>query len=231
MAFEKENGHHDLMDRMQELGAESQREADFLSEVSDFAGAGDEDAPEVSLGARMKDMRARKGLTLTDLAQRSGLSLDLLQQVEETGVSPSLGDLIKIGKALDMKMGTMIAGGKEVPYTVVRVNEREKMSRFGSERVAKYGYSYRALAPQMKNRAMEPFLVTLRKTDDEPELSSHDGDEFIMVLEGVMEAVMGDTVERLEPGDSIYYKSLNPHLVRPAGADPVTIVAVIFAGR
>jgi quercetin dioxygenase-like cupin family protein len=137
--------------------------------------------------------------------------------------------LIKLGKALDMKLGTLIASGEDRPYTVVRVSERQAMSRYASQRGNAYGYTYEALAPHKKNRSMEPFLVTLREAAEDVPPATHDGEEFIHVLEGQMEAIVGEAREILSPGDSIYYDSTVPHLLRPHGEVPTVILAVIFA--
>ena len=103
----------------------------------------------------------------------------------------------------------------------MRKKDRKAMSRFASQRGTSYGYSYQALAPEMTNRSMEPFIVTLQTTEEDVPLSSHDGQEFIFVMQGKMEAIVGEKREVLEPGDCIYYQSTEPHLVRrPTRAPP-----------
>jgi len=184
---------------------------------------------ELTVGQRVRLIREQKGLTLADLAQRTGLDEQVLSEIEEESVSPPLGLLVRLGKALEMKFGTLIASGEDRPYTVVRVAERRKMSRYASQRGTRYGYTYQALAPQKKDRSMEPFLVTLEPVDEDVPPSTHDGEEFIFVLEGAMEAVIGDSKEILKPGDAIYYDSTQPHLVRPFGRNPVRILAVLYS--
>ena len=225
-----ENGHHELMNSMQDFH-DSSRQSDYLSgvaKVAALAGPSQVDL-DMPVGRRVREFREQKGLSLADLAQRTGLDQSVLADIEGETASPPLGVLIKLGKALDMKLGTLIATGEDRPYTVVRVGERQAMSRYASQKGTAYGYSYQALAPQKRNRSMEPFLVTLQKADDLVEPSSHDGEEFIFVLEGGMEALVGGAVEVLEPGDSIYYDSSEPHLLRPHGEGPTLILAVIYS--
>ena len=76
---------------------------------------------------------------------------------------------------------------------------------------------------------MEPFLVTMMPTDF-GELSSHDGQEFLFVLEGEIRVQVGDDVEVLRQGDSIYYDSSCPHLVKCYKKKPAKILAVIHTG-
>jgi len=230
MTHEQDNGHHDLMHSMQDY-QESSRQYDYLrgvAKVAALAGPSQADL-DMPVGKRVRSLREEKGLTLADLAQRTGLSETVLGEIEDEAASPPLGVLVKLGKALDMKLGTLIASGEDRPYTVVRVAERPAMSRFASQKGTAYGYSYEALAPKKKNRSMEPFLVTLNKAGDMVEPTSHDGEEFIFVLDGRMEALVGEAREVLEPGDSIYYDSTEPHLLRPVGDTPARILAVIYS--
>jgi transcriptional regulator with XRE-family HTH domain len=231
---QQENGHHELMDQMDTVGG-SQREDDYLAGVSELAEvaaqAAGEPAAETSapVGQRVRQVRESKGLTLTDLAQRTGLSEEELTAIEDGRSNPPLGVLVRLGKALDMRLGTLIATGEDRPYTVVRVAERQDMSRYPHTRQTSYGYSYQALAPKKRNRSMEPFLVTLTGASQDVAPSTHDGEEFIYVLEGEMEALVGEAREVLGPGDCIYYDSTVPHLVRPHGQGPTLILAVIYS--
>ena len=228
MSLKEENGHHELMDRMSHF-SESSAQEDYLRNVAELAAMAEpEPGHELAVGPRVRQVREHKGLSLADLALRTGLEEALLAEIEEGASSPPLGILVKLGKALDMKLGTFLSSGEDRPYTVVRVSDRKQMSRFGSARTTQYGYSYQSLAPDKANRSMEPFLVTLHQPEEGVEPSSHDGEEFIFVMDGAMEAVVGDALEILGPGDSIYYDSTQPHLLRPHGKGPTLILAVIF---
>jgi uncharacterized cupin superfamily protein len=77
---------------------------------------------------------------------------------------------------------------------------------------------------------MEPFLVTLEPADQEPEPSSHNGEEFIFVLHGEMEVRLGDDIHVLYPCDCIYYESTIPHLVKTRGNQITRILAVLTTG-
>lgn len=231
MSPKADNGHRDPRDQANGLSDGTRRENDFLAGVDAIA-AKQEPTPadqNLPVGQRVRAMRERQGLSLGDLALRTGLSEAALAEIEGETASPPLGMLIKLGKALNMQMGTLIAGGEDTPYTVVRVAERQRMSRYASQKGTSYGYSYETLAPKKKNRTMEPFIVTLHPTDEEVAPSTHDGEEFIFILDGQMEALVGDAVEILQPGDAIYYDSTVPHLVRPHGDKPAKILAVIYS--
>jgi transcriptional regulator with XRE-family HTH domain len=185
--------------------------------------------PRESLGSRIHSAREMRGLTLQDLSSRTGINLETLEKVEANKMIPPLGELIKLGKALEMKMGYFISPGVEKAMTVVHADKRPVVSRHGKKKSEQYGYFYESLAPEKADRFMEPFLITMVPSDVK-ELSTHDGQEFIFVLEGKMRAQVGDQVEILGPGDAVYYDSSSPHLVKCHGETPTKILAVLYTG-
>jgi quercetin dioxygenase-like cupin family protein/ribosome-binding protein aMBF1 (putative translation factor) len=206
---------------------------DFLTRSIDAASRGTvrgvAQAEKRSLGERILEAREMRGLTLEDLSSRSGIPVDALERVESNRAIPPLGELIRLGKALEMKMGYFISEGMDRPMSVVRSGSRRQVARRGREVSERYGYVYESLAPEKANRLMEPFLVSLIPTGF-GELSNHDGQEFIFVLEGEIRVQVGKEVEVLRPGDSVYYDSFHPHLVKCCGNKPAKILAVIYAG-
>ena len=184
---------------------------------------------ELRVGEKIRELRERKGLSLQDMANRTGYSSALLSQVENHFISPPLGGLIRIAKALEVKVGTFFGDEPRESYAIVRKDERKHISRFASKEGVSYGYSYESLGFDKKDRQMEPFLVSLEPATVKSEkLSSHDGEEFIFVLEGEMEAILGDHKDVLHPGDCIYYDSTIPHKVQCHREVPTKILAVLW---
>jgi len=184
---------------------------------------------QVALGERIQVVREMRGLSIEDISSRTGITILTLKSIEANKILPPLGQLIKLGKALDMKMGYFLSAGVEKPMTVVRKGRGQAVARYGGRKSKQHGYTYESLAPEKANRMMEPFIVTLMPADIS-ESSTHDGQEFIYVLEGDMEAKVGDVTELLHPGDAIYYDSSQPHLVKAAGKTKTTILAVLYTG-
>ena len=209
----------------------------FLDDISQFSSEKKEkalpSAEEVqeptAIGQRVRRVREEKGLTVQDVSQRTGLDFEYLTQIETGEASPPLGALIRIAKALDMKLGRFISSGEVKPFTIVRKDERRIISRHTSAQGDQYGYTYESLAPDKKDRDMEPFMVTLVPSEAKTELSSHAGQEFIYVLEGAMEVTLEDVTDVLYPGDSIYYLSTTPHHIA-AKSGKATILAVLYEG-
>ncbi|MBW2130425.1 MAG: DUF1178 family protein [Deltaproteobacteria bacterium] len=210
---------------------------DFLKDVGQFASKGEEKAfidsirrepPEeeryISVGERVKKVREKKGLSLQDIVQRTGIDLALLERIEQGEVSPPLGIVTKLAKSLEMKIGYFISGEEKKPFTIVRKADRKVVSRYTSEKGNRYGYEYHSLAPHKRDRHMEPFLMVLAPSDIEDERSTHEGQEFIFVLEGSMEVRLGEERYLLEQGDAIYYDSNVPHLVKSVSALMLSVV-------
>ena len=201
-------------------------EQDFLNSISPSTSQED---IQVNVGERVKQVREDRDLTLQDISQRTDLDVAFLEQIENGNVAPPLGIVIKLAKALDLKMGYFISGEEDRPYTIVRKNDRKVVSRYSSKEGKYYGYRYESLAPHKKDRHMEPFLVSLEPSKADEERSTHDGQEFIYVLEGAMEVRLGEEVYVLEPGDSIYYDSTVPHLVKNHDSDITRVLAVLYS--
>jgi transcriptional regulator with XRE-family HTH domain len=206
----------------------NEREIDFLESISPEPPQ--EDIP-VKVGERVRTVRLDRGLSLDDISQRTQIDTPLLEQIEKGEMAPPLGTVIKLAKALDMKIGYFISGEQNRPFTIVRKDDRKIISRYDSAKGKHYGYEYVSLAPHKKDRHMEPFLVTLLPAETDEERSTHDGQEFIHVLEGTMELRLAGETHILEPGDSVYYDSTVPHLVKCQGNRPTRILAVLYAEK
>ncbi len=221
------DGYNDFLDDVTQIARRNEDEA--VKEGFDRVKVGEEISDEI--GMRIKNARESRGLSIFDIYLRTDIDVDLLSQIEKGKVTPPLGTVIKLAKALDLKMGYFISGEEGKAYTIVRRDDREVTSRYDSKKEKYYGYAYESLAPHKTDRYMEPFLVTLEPSETEGERSTHDGQEFIFVLHGKMEVRLGEEIHILETGDSIYYDSTVPHLVKCHNKETTKILAVLYAGR
>ncbi len=181
------------------------------------------------VGERIKQVREEAGLSLQELAERTGYSSALLNQIENHMVSPPLGALGRIAQALGVKIGDLWGERPGEPYSIVRRGERRQVSRFASKEGVAYGYTYESLGFGKKDRHVEPFLITLEPpTVRDPKPSVHEGEEFLFVLEGKMEVTLAGHTDVLEPGDSILYDASLPHRVTCHGDEPARVIAVIW---
>lgn len=185
---------------------------------------------EMNVAQKIKALRREKNISLQQLAEKTGFSSALLSQIENHLISPPLGILCQIARSLEVDMDYFFEISAEADFTIVRHNERRPVSRVASKQGVKYGYFYESLAFGQKNRHMEPFLVTLEPaTRKDRNAYSHEGEEFLFVLEGAMEVTLGGHVDILYPGDSIYFNSRIPHRVQCCDDKGTKILAVIYA--
>ena len=222
------DAHRDFLTDISSQFGKRDSERDFLDSIGQEA---PEEDIQIKVGERVRSVRERRNLSLLDISQRTGLEVSMLEQIENGKLAPPLGTVIKLAKALDLKMGYFISGDEDRAYTIVRKSDRKVVSRYDSKKGEYYGYGYESLAPHKKNRHMEPFLVSLDPAETEDERSTHDGQEFIYVLEGAMEVRLEDEIHILHPGDAIYYDSTVPHLVKCHGQEKTRILAVLYAER
>ena len=180
------------------------------------------------IGKRIRILREEKGISLDELSNLTGFDVELLSNIENNIVQPQLGTVIRLSKALDSAFGRLISGIGNRIYSITRKDEQKVVSRSTAKKGQKQVYIYKSLAPEVKGRHMEALIVQLEENPDK-EVSVHDGEEFIYVLDGIVVLNIGEDTFDLEPGDSAYYLSTTPHLVA-SKKGRATILAVLYEG-
>jgi transcriptional regulator with XRE-family HTH domain len=180
------------------------------------------------IGRRIKSLRTEKGMSLDELSQMTGFEVDILHKIENYEIQPQLGTVIKLSKALDAAFGRIVSGVGDRLYSITRQNERKIVSRSTSLKGQRKAYTYMSLAPEVKGRHMEALFIQLEEDPDE-EISVHEGEEFIFVLDGTVKMKIGHDEFELETGDSLYYLSTTPHHIS-AKKTKATILAVLYEG-
>lgn len=182
------------------------------------------------IGEKIISLRESCNLSVEALAERSGLDVKQIKIIEANENIPSLAPLIKIARALGVRLGTFLDDYTELGPVVSRVGERSEAIRFAGKAEQKDGHlDFFSLAEQKADRHMEPFLIDIEPTSEEnKKLSSHEGEEFIYVLEGALLIKYGNEEYRLQQGDSIYYDSIVNHLVLADNNQVAKILAVVY---
>jgi len=207
---------------------------DLLSKIAeesrDFGpAAGD---PEVQVGDHIRKFREARGITLQQLAEKTGFSSALISQIENRMVSPPLGTLVKIANAFDTSVSAFIGGKEERAFSIVRKEDRTTVSRVGLKESGKFAYTYEALGAGKAGRKMEPFLVRLQPLlERNVARNSHEGEEFLFVLSGKVEVFLDKYSDVLSEGDCIYYNSSIPHHVHSTDEREALILAVLYQGE
>lgn len=183
------------------------------------------------IGERIREIRESKSISLADMIERSGLAEKQVVAIEEAGGIPSLAPLIKIARVLGVRLGTFLDDVDESGPVISRKEQYNKSISFSTKDTSSVKHmDYYSLSSTKSGRHMEPFVIQIEpiKKGVDFILSTHEGEEFIYCLEGVVEINYGTDVYWLEEGDSIYYDSIVSHHVHAGGESGAKILAVIY---
>jgi len=185
----------------------------------------------LKIGKKVRELRQKNRYTLQDLAARTGLSKPFLSQIENDHVIPPIATLLKLARALNVGMTYFFQdeeGSDKISIT--RQQERIKVERRPHQQKGETNYIYVALETKKTNKAMDPFLVEFPvQNTEEMVFMSHEGEEFLYLLEGKVEFRTLDRVEILHAGDSIYFESDLSHSFRCVSDTPAKALAVIWS--
>lgn len=175
---------------------------------------------EINLGKKVSEFRTMRGISLRELAKRSGSTPSMLSQIEHDLVNPSISTLKSIAQALDVPMFKFFKDDTSQVQMIVRRGENKIIGHHDTD------LTYTLLTPDIKGD-IEFCMMSIP-----PQFSSgsmpqqHDGEEVSYVVKGRVEIEILDTAYQLNEGDSIRIPPLTPHKWRNLGD---SMVEVIFA--
>lgn len=188
------------------------------------------EARDLNIGRKIRKLRKEGRHTLQDLSGFSGLSKPLLSQIENDQVIPPIATLLKIAKGLKVGIHFFFEEEEDRQKFVLLRSGELKSSRRRPGNDSPQSYLYHSLAPGMRQKSMEPFLVEFETGEwNDSLLYKHDGEEFIYLLEGKLEFHYGLEAMILKTGDSIYYDSSEAHGYTSLGSQKAKAVAVLFS--
>jgi transcriptional regulator with XRE-family HTH domain len=189
-----------------------------------------EEAKKLKVGEKITALRKKMGLTVEELAEDSGLARIVISQIESDAVSPTIAALIRIAKALDKDVNYFFQEEEpeNIRIEVVRESERKKVQRKPASGNHPLSYSYQSLSFRKAHKHMQPFLVEFDiDVDEEVEMLTHEGEEFLFLLQGKLEMHTDREVITLKEGDSVYFESSIPHcLIGKGSVKPKAVVAI-----
>ncbi|MDI6753266.1 MAG: cupin domain-containing protein [Thermodesulfobacteriota bacterium] len=184
----------------------------------------------LKLGEKIKDLRLQKRYTLRQVAGKTGLSIALLSQIENSAVSPPVATLLRIARALDVNIGHFFREEESrEKAVVVRKNERRKTFRRMHAQHGEGGYTYEALAYTKNAKHMEPFLVEFEpKKKEELTFLNHRGEEFLFLFRGQLAFHYNQDEIVLDSGDSLYFDSGVPHAFRALKGKKAQAIVMVY---
>ena len=178
------------------------------------------------VGAKLRQLRLKKKIALTDLGKHTGLSASMISQLENGRLVPTLPTLARLAMVFDVGLDHFFSLRKRRrPFSIVRAEERMRFpDRPGSPKPA---YFFECLAFATQEKSLQAYTAEFpNRESGEVEEHFHEGAEFVHVLEGSLGIRYEGEEHLLKVGDSVYFDSSEPHSYR--GASPVPARAVII---
>jgi transcriptional regulator with XRE-family HTH domain len=165
-----------------------------------------------TLGGILRELRSRKGWTLREMSERSGIPVSTLSKVEHDRLTLTYDKLLQLSQKLQIRMSELFA---ESGSTEEGVTARRSIGRLDDAvRVTTPNYDYYYLCTELRRKRMIPVLTRIRakSLDAFGDLVRHSGEEYIHVLEGtiVVHTEFYDPVT-LKAGEAIYIDSNMGH--------------------
>ena len=166
--------------------------------------------PHKEIAARLRGLRDAMDWSEDDLAAKTGITAALVRDYESGGIEIPVSFLTDVAHAAGVSLTELITGADAHLHNYAITPKGQGLSVRRRK-----DYDYWSLAARMDNRIMEPFLVRVPpKEQKDLTFNSHNGQEFIYMLEGRLELWMSETAHILEPGDCIIFDSHIPHALR-----------------
>ncbi len=178
------------------------------------------------LGARLRELRVARNLSLRTLAARTGFSPSFISQVEGETVSPSLASLEKIAAEVGVSLAQLFSSLESPPRTVVRGDARTVYMSAWSQS------SIEALTDGATGRKLSAVQVTFQPggaSGKRPDRALHD--TFALVVAGTVELSLEDETLVLGAGDAVYVTERTAHVWDNRGAEDATLLLVGVSGR
>ncbi|GLI54907.1 DNA-binding protein [Propionigenium maris DSM 9537] len=160
-----------------------------------------------NIGEKIKELRVGKGMTLKDLGEKVELSTGFLSQLERGLTTISVDVLQRISLELGVELTYFFREIKKEKKIVMRGYEKEVYEVVNSQ------FIHYHLSNDLTDKTMVPRIIDILPREKQERIKgySHEGEEFVYVLEGILTLVMDDREEILYPGDSAHYSSASLH--------------------
>lgn len=161
----------------------------------------------MDIGSKIKELRTNKNMTLKDLSESSGLSVGFLSQLERGMTTIAVDSLEILAEILEVPLTNFFDIPHKKDKVVLRNYERQVLS------IMDGGFIYYNLSTELEDKSFLPKLVEIlpQKDEEEVQLNSHTGEEFIYILEGILTLYIGKEKYELYPGDSVHMNSNITH--------------------
>jgi transcriptional regulator with XRE-family HTH domain len=179
-------------------------------------------AVELHVGSRLRDMRLKSLETLADVAKALGMSTSQLSRLERGEQQLTVVELMRFAHHFDVPVTTFFLDFVAESVKVTRATQRPRLVR----NVTSGEPVVQELLLRAENVKMEPSFLHIPAYGDSGAPITHDGEEFLTVIEGALIVWVGEQRYELATGDTIYYLCSVPHRWQNPSAIPSKILAV-----
>ena len=177
------------------------------------------------IATRIRELRELQEITLAEMSKRLGVSEESYKVMESGSEDLSASLLNEIAQILNVDLSLLLTGkeSRMNSFAVTRAGKGFRVER-------RKQYQYESLVSNFKGKRIEPFVVTCPSKGEAAEVSlnSHPGQEMDYILEGTLKVVVCGNEIILNPGDTIFYDSSNPHGMAAVGDKPAKFIAIIM---
>jgi len=154
-----------------------------------------------AIGTHLRQLRAKRRLSLAQVARAVGISVGFLSALERSQMSGSVGTLRKLARFYKTSILDFF-DTQEARSLQVRPRERKVLDAGPGVRMELLAWG---------NTVMEPHLFRVAPGSGSGDSYTHEGEEFLYVLRGELQIAVNEDEYRLKPGDSFYFESATPH--------------------
>ncbi len=171
------------------------------------------------LGKRLMKLRKEKGMTLKNIANETGMSTKYISQVEKGEVIPPVAVILQLSRAV------------EIDSSILLREEKKEAGKKSAEDYRKRteDYSYQTLTPEAQHKHLKAFKIFIDPESDHKGVSyQHEGEEFVYVLKGEIEVMVGDNKNTLGPEECIHFNSSIVHKLRNLSSKKAELLVVLY---
>ena len=182
------------------------------------------------LGRKLRQLRLRKKIGLADLGKHTGLSPSMLSQLENGKMIPTLPTLSRIAMVFDVGLDHFFDSKSHGLISIVRAGDRLRFPERAD--AADPMYFFECLAFATQGKGLQAYLADfpVRETPDMPE-HSHEGSEFLFVLQGQLTVRFQGNDHELNEGDSLYMEAIESHGYRATSEQGARAIVVTLPPR
>ena len=179
------------------------------------------------MAGRIRELREIEGLTQEQMADETGVTLSEYQACETGQSDLNFAFIYRCAQIFGVDVTDIIEGTSPrlANYTLTRAGEGQHIEHA-------HGMTYFNMAPHFKKRVAEPLYVLAEYSDEAQikpiEITTHEGQECDIVLSGQLKVQVGEHIEILNPGDTIYYNSTAPHGMIATGGKDCIFYAIVL---